>query len=219
MKKKNNFLLFVYIIAIISIFNLILLSTLYYISFDFNYYKNKFEKYSIYDKINGDVDNSFKEVLDYVKGDKVFISSDLFNERELEHLKDVKELFYFAKILIVFYAFLIIFCIAILEKKHILKAIKNASYFILSFISIISLSILINFEKAFIIFHEILFTNDLWILNPRTDNLLKMMPEELFISLGIKWIILCLVICFILLMFVYNNKIISFFLVLRRRIF
>jgi integral membrane protein (TIGR01906 family) len=206
---KKNYLFIVYIIAIISVFNLILLSSVYYISFDQDYYKNKFEKYSIYEKIDGDVDNSFKEVLDYVKGDKDFISSNLFNERELEHLKDVRELFTFAKILIALYAFLIIFCIAILEKKLILEVLKKSSYYVIGFISLLGLSMLINFEKAFIIFHEILFTNDLWILNSKTDNLLKMMPEKLFINIGIRWIVLCLIVCLIFIIIGNKEKILK----------
>ena len=43
-----------------------------------------------------------------------------------------------------------------------------------------------DFNGFFITFHRIAFTNDGWLLNPRTDMLIRLMPEEFFISLGIR---------------------------------
>ena len=43
-----------------------------------------------------------------------------------------------------------------------------------------------DFNRFFITFHRIAFTNDGWLLNPGTDMLIRLMPEELFISLGIR---------------------------------
>ena len=43
-----------------------------------------------------------------------------------------------------------------------------------------------DFSGFFITFHEIAFTNDGWLLNPGTDMLIRLMPEEFFISLGIR---------------------------------
>ena len=34
-----------------------------------------------------------------------------------------------------------------------------------------------GFEAAFTRFHEVLFSNDLWQLDPRTDRLIQMYPE------------------------------------------
>lgn len=42
-----------------------------------------------------------------------------------------------------------------------------------------------DFERFFIFFHEIAFTNDLWLLDPRTDLLIRLMPETFFIRYGI----------------------------------
>ena len=44
----------------------------------------------------------------------------------------------------------------------------------------------LDFEGLFITFHRVAFRNDLWLLNPRTDLLIRLMPETLFIHLGIK---------------------------------
>ena len=37
-----------------------------------------------------------------------------------------------------------------------------------------------DFTAVFVKFHEIFFTNDLWLLNPQTDILIRMMPQLLF---------------------------------------
>ena len=46
--------------------------------------------------------------------------------------------------------------------------------------------IALDFEGAFIAMHRLLFTNDLWLLDPRTDLLICLMPEEMFISLAVR---------------------------------
>ncbi len=44
----------------------------------------------------------------------------------------------------------------------------------------------VNFDGLFITFHRVAFRNDLWLLNPRTDLLIRLMPEALFVSLGLR---------------------------------
>ena len=39
---------------------------------------------------------------------------------------------------------------------------------------------LVFFDYFFILFHKISFSNDLWILNPKTDYLIMMFPENFF---------------------------------------
>ena len=45
---------------------------------------------------------------------------------------------------------------------------------------------LADFEGLFVTFHRAAFRNDLWLLDPRTDLLIRLMPEELFVHLGEK---------------------------------
>ena len=39
-----------------------------------------------------------------------------------------------------------------------------------------------DFDKYFIKFHEIFFNNDLWMLNPETDKLIRLVPIGFFID-------------------------------------
>lgn len=41
-----------------------------------------------------------------------------------------------------------------------------------------------GFEALFVRFHEIFFTNDLWLMDPQTDILIRMMPQLLFERAG-----------------------------------
>ena len=45
---------------------------------------------------------------------------------------------------------------------------------------------LVNFNGLFVTFHKVAFTNDGWLLNPKTDLLLRLMPTQFFTSLGIR---------------------------------
>ena len=44
----------------------------------------------------------------------------------------------------------------------------------------------VNFDGLFVTFHKVAFSNDLWLLNPRTDLLIRLMPQELFVNLGLR---------------------------------
>ena len=52
----------------------------------------------------------------------------------------------------------------------------------LSILLILGLIISTDFTRYFILFHEIFFTNDLWMLDPTTDRLINMVPEGFFID-------------------------------------
>ena len=44
----------------------------------------------------------------------------------------------------------------------------------------------IDFNKYFVLFHEIFFNNDLWLLDPATDLLIRMLPEGFFFDMVIR---------------------------------
>jgi integral membrane protein (TIGR01906 family) len=38
----------------------------------------------------------------------------------------------------------------------------------------------VNFSRAFVVFHEIAFSNDYWIFDPRIDPVIRILPEWFF---------------------------------------
>src|SRR5699024_9709356 len=76
----------------------------------------------------------------------------------------------------------------ILNKLHTLLAKTLSFGLFLNHAIIVFLIVLIstNFNRYFTIFHEIFFSNDLWILNPRTDLMIQMLPEPFFSTIGLR---------------------------------
>lgn len=94
-----------------------------------------------------------------------------------------------------------IIIILILRGKSLLYITKIFNKVLLLFIVLVgglSAVIAYNFNSFWIKFHTTLFSNDLWLLSPNESNLIKMVPEEFFISLITK-IIAYILILFILL--------------------
>ena len=52
----------------------------------------------------------------------------------------------------------------------------------------------VNFQGLFVTFHRIAFSNDGWRLNPNRDMLIRLMPIDFFISLGIRGALQALII-------------------------
>ena len=44
----------------------------------------------------------------------------------------------------------------------------------------------LNFDAAFTLFHRVLFRNDLWLLDPRTDLLIRICPASMFLHMGVR---------------------------------
>lgn len=42
-----------------------------------------------------------------------------------------------------------------------------------------------NFNKAFIAFHHLFFSNDLWLLDPEKDWLIRLLPERFFLDMAV----------------------------------
>ena len=44
----------------------------------------------------------------------------------------------------------------------------------------------LHFDRAFTLFHRVLFRNDLWQLDPKTDLLIRICPESMFVHMGAR---------------------------------
>ena len=55
-----------------------------------------------------------------------------------------------------------------------------------AFVGVAGVWAAIDFNSAFNFFHRILFTNDLWLLNPETDLLIRICPSSMFESMGLR---------------------------------
>src|SRR5581483_1488142 len=49
-----------------------------------------------------------------------------------------------------------------------------------------------DFSELFIQFHLLSFSNDLWLLDPRTDNLIRLFPQEYFLDAALRIVVFTL---------------------------
>ena len=195
-----------------SLFISAILGIIFYNCFNLDFYKNFYSKGNLAPNINTSSDeliNNTSNLLDYLNS-KTELNTSWFTEKDILHMKDVKTLYN-----VIFYTMIFFIAVFIISTILIMVLYKNHTMFyitrtfnktLLAFIvSIIVLSGIIsyNFNSFWIKFHQLLFSNDLWLLSPDESNLIKMVPEEFFISL-ITTIILHILLLFIAL-FVLNN--------------
>ena len=138
----------------------------------------------------------------YFFNEKELLDIDIFSNKEILHMKDVKSVMNFifdiSKILSIVFCILT-FVLYSYFRVYIYKLIFYSLSLFLSILVFLGTSFLLFFQELFIIFHQIAFNNDLWILNPNEDYLLMMYPEDFFRDVAI----LILLTSFILNVIVY----------------
>ena len=65
-------------------------------------------------------------------------------------------------------------------KPRLIGALAAVSVIMLIVVNVMNQVTSGGFEQLFIAMHEALFTNDLWMMDPATDILIRMMPQPLF---------------------------------------
>ncbi len=204
---KKFFTTFLIIIQCFSLFISSILAVIFYVCFDINFYKEFYQKENIANYIDTSSDNlinNTQNLLNYLNK-KEQLNTDWFSEKDILHMVDVQNLYTFSHSIMIycFITFILstIIIILILRGKSLLYITKIFNKVLLLFIVLIgglSTIIAYNFNSFWIKFHTTLFSNDLWLLSPSESNLIKMVPEEFFISLITK-IIIYILILFILL--------------------
>lgn len=204
---KKFFTTFLIIIQCFSLFISSILAVIFYICFDINFYKNFYQKENLASSIGTSSDNlinNTQNLLNYLNK-KEQLNTDWFSEKDILHMVDVQNLYTFSHNIMIYCLLTLIIStiiiILILRGKSLLYITKIFNKVLLLFIVLVgglSAVIAYNFNSFWIKFHTTLFSNELWLLSPNESNLIKMVPEEFFISLITK-IITYILILFILL--------------------
>ena len=203
---------FLIVIENFSLFISGILAIIFYNCFNLNFYKNFYQKENLAPKIGTTYEELIKNttnLLDYLNH-KAILNLDWYTDKDILHMQDVRTLYSLSYKTMIF--FIVVFTIStilliILCKKRTIFYITNTfNKVLLAFIiviGILSCIISYNFTSFWIKFHQLLFSNDLWLLSPDESNLIQMVPEEFFISL-ITTIILHIFMLFISL-FILNT--------------
>lgn len=157
-----------------------------------SYFMKAFDEYKIEEATGKNIDELgviADSLIDYLKGkggDEILAPH--FNEKEILHMRDVQELFDYARILKYIsgiIALLIMIYFSIMKEINLIGKTLFRGLFV-NHIILITLGGLLatDFNKYFTIFHEIFFSNDLWLLDPNTDLMIQMLPEPFFIGMA-----------------------------------
>jgi len=125
----------------------------------------------------------------------------IYSEREVLHMSDVKDLVrgvYRLGELSAIYLFA--FAVAGMFFEPWRRSLRRTAWHMamggavtLGLVVLVGLGTLAGFERLFLAFHEVSFSNDLWQLNPRTDYLIAMFPEGFFFDATILIAVLVIV--------------------------
>lgn len=109
----------------------------------------------------------------------------IFNEREMRHMDDVLALFGLERrVRNVLLGLLAVLALALMWLRAFRREHALCGLWALLGWALVALALAVacgfSFDTAFIRFHELLFTNDLWQLNPATDAMIRMYPQQFF---------------------------------------
>lgn len=171
---------------------------------NYRFYEKEYEKYNVTEALGmkmEDVMTVTGHMMDYLIGDEQELSvttkiegteQDFFNEQDRAHMADVKELFSKGlkfRIICLEACFLMIGALYLMKRDATDILLKSYTISLVLFLTVtIFLGVLFvsDFTKYFTIFHELFFTNDLWIFDPETDYMIRMLPEGFFFNMVIR---------------------------------
>lgn len=127
------------------------------------------------------------------------------SESGLFHFEEVKVIFNFIYMcgLTCLFIYIPMSIYKIKKKSYSFIKVSAATAVLLPAIAAVLCAI--NFNKLFILFHEIVFNNDDWLFNYKTDPVILILPEEFFMHCLI--IIIVLIIIFSCIMFFVHKLI------------
>lgn len=206
MNKSKALRIIIAILVAISILVYSLTDSIDDIAKDTEYYNQYSRENNIKDYAGigqEDLEIRYQALIDYIYSGQEDLINDYFNQKEVLHMKDVHGLFELNSFLIkisrlLFYSF-VIYNLYKLTRRYKTKfelvanmeVINYQIRLILAGVFILALGFLIlailvstNFDYIFVKFHHIFFDNDLWLLDPTTDLMIRMLPQAYFMNLA-----------------------------------
>lgn len=171
---------------------------------NFDFYEEEYEKYNVKEELEmemPDIMDVTRQMMAYLRGEKAELSvettiagetKDFFNEQDRFHMGEVKDLFLGGLALrrgaaAVFVVSLILLVACKANLKRILpKAFEVTIGAFFALCATFGILLSQNFTKYFVVFHEIFFDNDLWIFDPATDYMIRMLPEGFFMDMTFR---------------------------------
>lgn len=124
----------------------------------------------------------------YLRGDGDALFDTAFHSDELDHMRDCFELFRKAEqaagILLAAGSIFLIMGSGVLGYRGPGACTAAAAALGVPSFALLAWGIL-DFDSLFMLFHRILFTNELWLMDPETDLMIRICPESMFSTMGV----------------------------------
>lgn len=167
----------------------------------YRFYQKEYQKYQVAEEIGiqeKDLQKVTTHMMDFLIGKAERLSiqvkidgerKDFFNHQDRIHMEDVKQLF--RKGFFVRDFFLVVW---ILGAGYFLRKGKTGLHLLAQgflkgiwamggILIVLGLGVWMNFSRAFVVFHKIFFSNNLWMFDPETDYMIRMLPEGFFFDM------------------------------------
>lgn len=181
MKKAKEF-----IYAIINAFMIISGSVLLGLNLRFLYYYNIPKIQALNEEYSGSLIKSNYDILiDYLNPfyrGKLRLDGLAMSPQGEFHFEEVKVIFDLVFILFLVMLFLSILIFIRKRKEKDYRYMKYTALLTFIIPVILGIPFLIDFSRSFVIFHEIAFSNDYWIFDPRIDPVIRILPEWFFMQ-------------------------------------
>lgn len=116
-----------------------------------------------------------------------------YNDKELAHMVDVRNLMVLGdrvrSVLLLASLLLLTLLNRFAGIEAAWRGLLASALGALGFAALLGVLATTDFSGAFYKFHEIFFTNELWLLDPSTDRLIQMLPESFFFAITARIII------------------------------
>lgn len=182
------------------------------------YYEKEYEKYQVLDRVQMEMEDLLdvtQEMMAFLKGKREDLHvptivngqpREFFSEREIAHMEDVQGLFLAAIAIrrgcLVFLAAAVAVLVLLKAdiKRLLPRMICAGTVLFFAVLAVLAGIISTDFSRYFIVFHHIFFNNDLWMLDPRTDLLINIVPEPFFMDTAARIAVtygICVVVVFV----------------------
>lgn len=187
----------------------ILLTVIEQCAFDLDFFRSEYVKLNsstVIGMSEQSLMQTTEDLLAYIKGDRADLDihavingheRPVFNQREITHMADVQRLYAVSHMTRNAGLFLLLFLLMAL------RVLKGKRYYrfwaggylvgavlFLSVFGIIGVAVSRDFLTFWDQFHTLIFTNDLWLLDPATDVLIQMVPEQFFFDLVVRILVI-----------------------------
>lgn len=183
------------------------------VAFDHRFYMDFYRQEQLADQLGmtpSDLETGIFAMTDYVEGKRSDMSvyvekhgeiTQAFNEKEKAHMIDVRALWQHAlmtgRICLIVSVLLAVFCVWRFGGKEAVFVLGRGFFQGFACFMVVLLFFgfwaLADFSGFWVQFHHLFFTNDLWLLDPATDFMIQICPENLFSAMVLRIVVKTLV--------------------------